>query len=280
MRIASLLGWLLIGAAFIAAAAETAVHSVPGIECPTLFATRHRCDHCNTKRKRKDTFIVRKRSSRGLVIAEADGDYEYMQVGRQCIRDFLGVDPSQLAWMASVWGATDSALRGVGDGATGEYQGRYDLERFVVSPEGHTGPIMGSGVTRPFPQDYTMKDFTDLQGAVRLVLEKALLEETYDYRGSTQVQSLEFNLVQPSSGPKYIYVIGSVRDVFLTILFFLLAQEGVDNIKTCPECGTIYYKHVGWQKYCSRRCTNLASVKRFQAKQKKGKKHVKKSQKT
>ncbi len=38
MRIPSLLGWLLIGAAFIAAAAETAVHSVPGIGGPVISA--------------------------------------------------------------------------------------------------------------------------------------------------------------------------------------------------------------------------------------------------
>lgn len=39
------------------------------------------CDHCNASRQRRECFIVK----------NADG--EYRQVGRQCLRDFLGHDP-------------------------------------------------------------------------------------------------------------------------------------------------------------------------------------------
>ena len=38
MRIPSLLGWVLLGAAFIAAAAESVAHSVPGVDGPVISA--------------------------------------------------------------------------------------------------------------------------------------------------------------------------------------------------------------------------------------------------
>ena len=150
---------------------------------------------------------------------------------------------------------------------------RDDLLHFVVSAEGHTGPIIGSGVSRPAPhqKDYTVKHFDELQREVKSILAQATDQKYFSGKGP-ELHKLTFNLIQPSGGQKYIHVSGPVRDVFLIRLFFLLAQEGVDNIKTCPECGIIFYKHVGWQKYCSRRCSNLASVKRFQAKQKAKKK--------
>jgi hypothetical protein len=58
---------------------------VPGEECPEEFRTRGtECDHCKSKRQRKNVFVLQK------------GD-EYVQVGRTCIKDFLGgVSPEQL----------------------------------------------------------------------------------------------------------------------------------------------------------------------------------------
>jgi hypothetical protein len=58
---------------------------VPGEECPEEFRTRGvECDHCRSKRQRKNVYVLRK------------GD-EYVQVGRTCIKDFLGgVSPEQL----------------------------------------------------------------------------------------------------------------------------------------------------------------------------------------
>lgn len=69
------------------------VRQVPGTELPTWFRdTKPVCDHCNLKRQRKDTYIVRH--------AETG---ELKQVGHQCVRDFLGhADPKHLAWLASI----------------------------------------------------------------------------------------------------------------------------------------------------------------------------------
>lgn len=48
---------------------------------PPLYKTRTACDHCKTNRRRKYTVILKK-------------DNEYIQVGKSCVRDYLGVDLS------------------------------------------------------------------------------------------------------------------------------------------------------------------------------------------
>lgn len=65
------------------------IRTVPGFEIPVQYRDKSHaqmCDHCQTNRYRKDTFIVKHDSG------------TWKQVGRQCLRDFLGhVDPHALA---------------------------------------------------------------------------------------------------------------------------------------------------------------------------------------
>ena len=69
------------------------ISAMPGQECPGTFAkpaSVGRCDHCNTKRFRKETFVVCNEAG------------EYRAVGRSCLKDFLGhTDPNRLANWAS-----------------------------------------------------------------------------------------------------------------------------------------------------------------------------------
>ena len=63
--------------------------------------TSGECDHCKTVRNRTETFVVKHESG------------EYRQVGRQCIRDFLGhADPDRLAAIANLL----SEVLGLGEG--------------------------------------------------------------------------------------------------------------------------------------------------------------------
>lgn len=65
------------------------VNVVPGEECPDSY--RHEppeCAHCGRKRNRKDTFILKTPTG------------ELVQVGRNCLADFLRVDPSGLVKLA------------------------------------------------------------------------------------------------------------------------------------------------------------------------------------
>jgi hypothetical protein len=52
---------------------------------------------------------------------------------------------------------------------------------------------------------------------------------------------------------------GSLRDLFLSTLVFLLARD-VAHVRRCPECKTIFYR-VRKQRYCNRTCTNRANMR-------------------
>jgi hypothetical protein len=71
---------------------QTLVSTSPFYEgtVPESFRTADpaRCDHCGFSRRRKDVFLLER-------------DSDFMQVGRQCLRDFLGgTDPQVLAMQA------------------------------------------------------------------------------------------------------------------------------------------------------------------------------------
>ncbi len=68
------------------------LRSVPGIDLPMQYRDRSAvCDHCQTNRLRRDTYIVR----------HDDGTWK--QVGSTCLHDFLGhEDPSKLAALAEL----------------------------------------------------------------------------------------------------------------------------------------------------------------------------------
>ncbi len=53
-----------------------------------------RCDHCGKIRARRDTFLLR-----------SDTTGEIKQIGRQCIRDFIGYDVAQVVAMAEIVGS-------------------------------------------------------------------------------------------------------------------------------------------------------------------------------
>ena len=82
-------GWRLIGVIATDATnsdgAIAMVTDVPGESTRGITVTdAQHCDHCNTSRYRSETFLVR------------HDDGTVRQVGRQCIRDFLGHDPAAM----------------------------------------------------------------------------------------------------------------------------------------------------------------------------------------
>lgn len=104
------------------------VMAVPGEECPTSYMKPEavgRCDHCNLKRNRKQTFVVQ----------HDDGTFK--AVGRSCIKDFLGhEDPNKLATWAELLAELGSMGTAAEDGEwLGGGGGReapcYDLEFYL-----------------------------------------------------------------------------------------------------------------------------------------------------
>jgi len=104
-----LAGWSLV-AKIEELEGEKLIKCVPGETCPAYFRTNGLyCDHCNSARRRKTVFVLKHEDGR------------YVQVGRQCIKDFLGgKSPEQLlaqaAWGFSVSGALGGASDGWGGG--------------------------------------------------------------------------------------------------------------------------------------------------------------------
>ena len=92
----------------------TLVHAVPGVTVPPKYWKQEAapvCNHCNTKRRRSDTFVVVNR------------DGEYKQVGRNCLVDFLGHDTPHSILQQIAF--TEQVLSFLGDDPSDhEYSGR------------------------------------------------------------------------------------------------------------------------------------------------------------
>lgn len=62
------------------------IKSVPGKEIPQQYYNSDCfCDHCNVQRYRTETFIFKNENA----------ENEYKKVGRSCLKDFFGIDPSK-----------------------------------------------------------------------------------------------------------------------------------------------------------------------------------------
>lgn len=63
---------------------QVVVQTVPGHSIPQQFFNAPPvCDHCNKRRNRNETFVLQ------------HDDGKFMKVGRMCLRDFLGHDPTR-----------------------------------------------------------------------------------------------------------------------------------------------------------------------------------------
>lgn len=63
------------------------VNTVPGEAVPPqYFHSAGVCDHCGKIRRRNETFVLLK-----------EDDHTHTVIGRQCVRDFIGYDPAQVA---------------------------------------------------------------------------------------------------------------------------------------------------------------------------------------
>ena len=159
---------------------------------------------------------------------------------------------------------------------------REELGEFLLAKAGAAasfqdlGGILAQPIEPPFPHDFPEEAFRVLQTDVRDVLRAtALGVRAVNQRGASlralktkAVPTLKLAVLPlPTHGQ--ISASGSVRDTFLLILFFLLAQRP-RIIRECPEpnCRTLFVKQ-GKQKYCARLCASRASVRDYDRRQRK-----------
>jgi len=102
---------------------ETIVKAIPGMELPERY--KHspiHCEHCKKNVRRNDTFILK------------NEDEKFIQVGRSCLKDFLGhADPSHVAAMAEFFKDFDSKISGYEDiGRYGRTQHTYHVPELLA----------------------------------------------------------------------------------------------------------------------------------------------------
>jgi hypothetical protein len=130
--IIKLAGWTFLGTLdHYSLPGSVLVHTVPGQSIPeTYFHSKPICEHCNKSRRRSETFVVRHESG------------EEKQVGRQCLAEFLGIDPhraiSYLQSMIETVGTLDE--EGYSGGSYKDYYHDLDtvlaLTLAVISKDG------------------------------------------------------------------------------------------------------------------------------------------------
>jgi len=99
------------------------IRAVPGEEIPATFRTAPIvCDHCHLVRNRAETFVV----------AHDDGTFK--QVGRSCLRDFLGhKNPESLASAAELLFSIDALCEeAAGWGSEGAWTAVAELGKFLA----------------------------------------------------------------------------------------------------------------------------------------------------
>ena len=87
------------------------------------------------------------------------------------------------------------------------------------------------------------------------------------FPGIKGINRIKLDIGRASVGDRYLTTFsGMLPDLFVIRALLLIEGEGTE-ISECPECGNLFLVEFG-KKYCSRRCSNLASVKSYQARKK------------
>lgn len=114
-------GWQLI-AVLSNFEGQVLIEVVPGETVDTKYwSTRNPeyCDHCHTNRKRNDTFLVRHEDGR------------MMQVGRQCLRDFLGHNANALMTWGNLFAGLNADIEEMSRGGGGWGDPIYKMENIM-----------------------------------------------------------------------------------------------------------------------------------------------------
>lgn len=99
-------GWAPI-ANLVRVGEQNVVRSIIGESIPEMYETRHVCDHCGTRRQRKETWLFRHDTG------------TLAQVGKNCCQDYVGTTKVDLVSM-TLWAQLSNELSGNGVGNFGE----------------------------------------------------------------------------------------------------------------------------------------------------------------
>ena len=172
------------------------LHKIPGTEielAPRFLKTDCFCDHCKVKRTRADVFIVHNVKTG-----------EQKQVGRQCLRDFLGIDnPEKITRRFSFWAEVKEFSEGRDRGpAYWSLQEILELGAADCRIRGFVSKAYSSEKNPPtmFRIENTIwpgkeqkdKEFADMMKAQVTAEDKAVVEESKKYFASLDPKGNEY----------------------------------------------------------------------------------------
>lgn len=163
-------GWQLV-AVLSNFEGQVLIETVPGESVDTKYwSTRNPeyCDHCHTNRKRNDTFIVRHEDGR------------MMQVGRQCLRDFLGHNANALMTWGNLFAGLNADFEEMSRGGGGWGDPIYRMETImpeVVAVTRKCGWLSRGKAREQYGKTATADMVLDLQRFPRTKEEREFQEE-------------------------------------------------------------------------------------------------------
>lgn len=128
------------------------------------------------------------------------------------------------------------------------------------------GGLGSDACEAPLPKDFSEQDFRALQAEVLTIIRAAAGDNmgakppTITVHTALWVRPLDGG--SSPCGGYQTHIWGATRDQFLFLLLDALRQEPPDRILRCPACHTLFVRAYT-QAYCSRRCTNRATVRNW-----------------
>lgn len=86
-------------------------------EIPEIYYTRTKCDHCEVDRFRKYTILLKNKETG-----------EYIQVGKGCLREFLGVDIERSAAWFAFWDSIEDYIEEINKSHNNNFDKYYNLD--------------------------------------------------------------------------------------------------------------------------------------------------------
>lgn len=198
---------------------------IPGADpVPVAFRTRGpACDHCKTKRRRGNTYVV----------SHEDG--RTVQVGSTCIADFLGRDGLRVAALAEFLAAVADAAEDDGEsygggGSYGEYESTYrldDILPYVAAIIRHAG-----WRSRAQARDRGGVATADLAMRFRTIKRKGKCE-----RGEEELLALE---VEEGDTARAEHAIAWAETIAEDT-----ASDYLHNVRTIARCNLVTQKTIG-----------------------------------
>src|SRR5262249_7897465 len=150
-------------------------------------------------------------------------------------------------------------------------RGQRPWDTRPLNPVSDKGGLVTTKGDPPYPEDFSEQDFQALQEDVRTILRAAAGDNMGEHPlQPIVVETKQWLAITDGSmsawGGYFTRLVGPWRDQFLFLLLDVLRHEPPDRILRCSECRMLFVRAYT-QVYCSRRCTNRASVRHWRQRQ-------------